>query len=97
MSDESESKERVVLRTLRQALGNILKDTAPAPGQPHPLRESTIQQIRELFGLIAAREAELADQAGVLRNERPYCADEAPNVAVVEFHGRDKAGKPGPH
>ena len=97
MSDDSRSKEQIILSSLRRALGNILKDTAPSPGRPHPLKEGTIQEIRDLFGLIAAREAELADQAGITRNEKPYYADEPQNVSVVEFHGLDQSKKPHSH
>ncbi|MDP2794943.1 MAG: segregation and condensation protein A [Sulfurisoma sp.] len=86
------SKEQRILRVLRKVLANIVKDATPAPGQPHPLQESTIHDIRDLFGLIAEREAELADQAGLDRNEKPYYADEPPSSKVVTLHrpGRDK-------
>ncbi len=91
MSDEASAKERRILRLLRTALGNIIKDTAPQPGMPHPLKESTVEGIRELFALIAEREAELADQAGLGdRNEKPYFADEPQDTAVVTLH---KPGK----
>lgn len=93
MSDERSAKERLILRTLRTVLGNIVKDATPQPGMPHPLQESTIQGIRELFGLIAEREAELADAAGLSRNERPYYADEQQPTSVVTLHKPDKNGK----
>ena len=44
-----------------------------AAGQPHPLKESTIYDIRDLFGLIAEREAGVASLtilANTLRNTR---------------------------
>lgn len=81
------------MRLLRTALGNIIKDTAPQPGMPHPLKESTVEGIRELFGLISEREAELADQAGLAnRNEKPYYVDEPQDTTVVTLHkpGKDK-------
>ena len=90
MNDEASAKERRILRLLRAALGNIVKDTAPRPGMPHPLKESTVESIRELFGLISEREAELADQAGVERKERPHFADEPQDTAVVTLHRPDK-------
>jgi hypothetical protein len=80
------SKEQRILRVLRKVLANIVKDATPAPGQPHPLQESTIHDIRDLFGLIAEREAELAEQAGLNRNEKPYYADEPQNSKVVTLH-----------
>lgn len=94
MSDAHQAKERQILRTLRTVLGNIVKDATPAPGMPHPLTESTVHSIRDLFGLIAAREAELADQAGLNRNEKPYYVDEPQDVAVVNLHRPAKGGKP---
>ena len=94
MSDEGSSKERLILGVLRKVLGNIVKDATPAPGTPHPFRESTIREIRDLFGLIAEREAELAEQAGLNRNEKPYYADEPQNVSVVKLHRPGKTRKP---
>ena len=63
MTDRELSKEQRILRVLRKVLANIVKDATPAPGTPHPLSESTIHDIRDLFGLIAEREAELAAEA----------------------------------
>ena len=83
MNVEALSKEQRILRVLRKVLGNIVKDTAPRPGRPNPLQESTINDIRDLFGLIAEREAELA---GPGRNERPHFADEEPTSKVVQLH-----------
>lgn len=83
MNVEALSKEQRILRVLRKVLGNIVKDTAPRPGRPNPLQESTINDIRDLFGLIAEREAELA---GPGRNERPHFSDEEPPSKVVQLH-----------
>ena len=94
MSDEELSKEQRILRLLRKVLGNIVKDATPAPGMPHPLQESTVHGIRDLFGLIAEREAELATQAGFNRNEKPYYTDEPRNSTVVKLHRPAKAKKP---
>ncbi|MCK7495775.1 MAG: hypothetical protein MZW92_35990 [Comamonadaceae bacterium] len=92
MNDEVLSKERIILRTLRKVLASIVKDATPAPGKPHPFKESTIADIRDLFGLIAEREAELAAQAGLSRNERPYYTDQPRSSSVVTLHtpARDK-------
>jgi hypothetical protein len=90
MSIEGLSKEQRILRVLRKVLANIVKDATPAPGQPHPLQESTIRDIRDLFGLIAEREAELADAAGRTQVERPRFADEPSGANVVRFR---KPGK----
>lgn len=93
MGDEETGKERRILRLLRKVLGDIVKDTAARPGRPNPLQETTIQSIRELFGLISEREAELADQAGVSRHERPHFADEPRETSVVTVHKPNKDKK----
>jgi hypothetical protein len=81
LNDETLSKEQRILRVLRKVLANIVKDATPAPGMPHPFKESTIHDIRDLFGLIAERERELAQAAGL--NEKPYYTDEPPSAKVV--------------
>ncbi len=92
MIDEVLSKEQRVLRVLRKVLANIVKDVTPAPGMPHPLKDSTIRDIRDLFGLIAEREAELAAHAMPDRNEKPFYVDQPPKNNVLKFHpaGKDK-------
>jgi hypothetical protein len=90
VNKENLSKEQRILRALRKVLGNIVKDATPAPGQPHPLKESTIIDIRELFGLISEREAELADLAAPDRNEKPHFADEPKKSNVINIHKQHK-------
>ena len=86
MTDRELSKEQRILRVLRKVLANIVKDATPAPGTPHPLSESTIHDIRDLFGLIAEREAELAAEAGLEINEKPYYTDQPRTSAPVTLH-----------
>ena len=64
MEFEDLSKEQRILRVLRKVLGDIVKETAPRPGVPRALSDDTVAQIRDLFGLIAGREAELAEEGG---------------------------------
>lgn len=80
------TKEQRILRVLRKVLANIVKDATPPPGVPHPLSEGTRNDIRELFGLIAEREAELAAEAGITAKEKPVFADEPRKSATVTFH-----------
>jgi hypothetical protein len=94
LNEEILSKEQRILRVLRKVLGNIVKDATPAPGQPHPLKESTIYDIRDLFGLISEREAELANEATPDRNEKPFYSDEAKKSNVISM---PKSGKKTPH
>ena len=91
---ENLSKEQRILRVLRKVLANIVKDATPAPGEASPLSESTIHDIRDLFGLIAEREKELAEEAGMNRNEKPYYTDEPPNSRVVQLHRPPRKPKP---
>lgn len=86
MSIEGLSKEQRILRVLRKTLGNIVKDAAPRPGRPNPLSEDTIRDIRDLFGLIAERERELADAAGLAARERPHFSDEPQTAHVLKLH-----------
>ena len=85
MSTENLSKEQRVLRVMRKVLASIVKDATPQPGMLHPLSEQTIQDIRECFGLIAAREAELAQEIGLTRNEKPYYPDQEQKNKVVSI------------
>ena len=86
MNEEIFSKEQRILRVLRKVLANIVKDVTPAPGMPHPLQESTVQDIRGLFGLIAEREAELAGEKMPGRSEKPFYVDQPQKNNVLKFH-----------
>lgn len=88
------SKEQRILRVLRKVLANIVKDATPGPGRPSPFQESTIADIRDLFGLISEREAELAEEAGLNRNERPYYTDQPQKSKVVTLVRPPKDKKP---
>lgn len=90
MGIEGLSKEQRILRVLRKVLGNIVKDTAPRPGRPNPLSDDTVRDIRDLFGLIAEREKELAEEAGFTAKERPHFSDEPQAVNVVKLHKAPK-------
>lgn len=98
MTDNSrmkeQSKEQRILCVLRKVLANIVKDTTTPPGMLHPLSEGTRHDIRDLFGLIAEREAELAAEAGLAANERPYFGDEPRKSAVVRLHRSPREQKP---
>ncbi len=92
MTDESK-KEREILMVMRKVLAAVVKDTTPDPGFRHPLSERTIEDIRQCFGLISARERELAEAAGI-PEQRPYFTDEqsAAKVVSIDAIGR-KPGK----
>lgn len=90
MDIEDLSKEQRILRVLRKVLGNIVKETAPRPGVPRALSDDTVADIRDLFGLIAEREAELAREAGLATSARPHFADEPKATHAVKIHRAPK-------
>lgn len=95
MADES-SKERDILRAMRQVLASVIKDTTPEHRSlKHPLSDSTIEDIRQCLALIAARERELADAAGVVV-EKPYYVDEKRAADVVSISRIGRSTKKGP-
>jgi hypothetical protein len=76
-----QNQEQRILSAVRRTLTAIIRDVTPPPGMRHPLREGTIEDLRQCLSLIAARERELADDQG-RRGGRPYYADE-PQTAVA--------------
>lgn len=83
-SPETPSQEERILRSMRLVLTGIIKDTATPPGMRHPLRDQTIEDMRQCLMLISARERELAAEAGRPYALRPYYADESrPQDQVV--------------
>lgn len=85
MSDAELSKEQQIMRAMRKTLTSIVRDTAPRDGNPSPLSESTVENIRMCLGLISSREAELAEALGLARNERPHYSDETPAAQPIQF------------
>lgn len=92
-SREALRKEQQILRVMRKVLANVVKDVTPVGGRVNPLRESTIRDIRECFGLIAARERELAELLGLPPMRPIYPGEANPSSAkVVHLVRPDKAG-----
>ena len=85
MDQQELSKEQQIMRAMRKTLTSIVRDCAPRDGQPSPLAESTVENIRMCLGLISAREAELAEALGLSRNERPHYVDEPSAAEVLQF------------
>ncbi len=87
---EQNSKERQIMMVMRKVLAQIIKDTTPPlRTMKHPLSPQTIEDVRNCLGLIAARERELADEAGI-PVEKPYFSDEKPAAEVVPI---DRIGR----
>ena len=64
-TSKAEASMETLGKTAKSVSDNIVKETAPRPGVPRALSDDTVADIRDLFGLIAEREAELAEEAGV--------------------------------
>jgi hypothetical protein len=86
MPHEEASKEQRILRMIKRVLTDIAKDTSTPPGMKHPLSENTIQGMRDCLALVAAREKELADEAGHGNRARPEFVDEPKKSHVVTLH-----------
>ena len=85
MNSEYLSKEHQIIATMRKVLSSIIRDTTPPPGRPHPLRESTLEDVKHCFALITAREKEIHEEAGKTMELRPRYADEPKKSHVVQF------------
>jgi hypothetical protein len=85
MNTEELSKEQRILRQMRKTLASVVKDSTPLGGRPNPLKESTIQEIKECFGLISERERELAEKLGFSESKPFYSDGEQPNSNVISF------------
>jgi hypothetical protein len=88
MNDETLSKEELILRAVKRVLTRVVKDTATPPGMIHPLKDATIDAIRDCLVLIAEREKELAEAAGRPMGMRPHFIDEPKRQeeVVVPLH-----------
>jgi hypothetical protein len=62
-----------------------VRDTAPRNGNPSPLSEATILNIKDCLMAISGRETELAKLTGRTLEERPHFTDETPNTHAVKI------------
>ena len=85
MSTEFHNKEHQILTTLRKVLSAVARDTAPSPGRPHALKPQTVEDLKQCFLLITAREKEIIEEAGDKMDKRPRYADEPKTSQVVQF------------
>ncbi len=87
MSDQDEkskqlSLEHRILIQVRQVLASVVRDVTPPPGRQSPLSPKTIEDIRDCFALITARERELG---GKQNPDLPVFADDGATTRVVDF------------
>jgi len=85
MSTEFHSKEHQILTTLRKVLSDVVRETTPPPGRPHPLTPQTIDKVKLCFQLITSREKEIIEAEGGEMSKRPRYADEPETSHVVQF------------
>ena len=84
-TENGPSKEQRILLVMRKLLGAIVRETTPSPGMRHILSENTREDIRMCFGLISARERELAKKAGINLDMRPRYSDQPSTSTVVSM------------
>ncbi len=71
MNTEELKKEQRILSQMHKTLSNIVKEVTPAAGNPNPLSNGTIEEIKYCFSVISGREKELAEKLGVNHSEQP--------------------------
>jgi hypothetical protein len=77
--------EQRIMRMMRKTLTSIVRDTAPRDGNPSPLSEDTVLNIKDCLMVISNRETELAQLTGRTLDERPHFTDETPNTHAVKI------------
>ena len=92
--DNKPSKEQRTLLVMRKVLSAIIRETTPNPGMKHVLSDKTREDIRLCFGLIAAREQELAEESGIEVKERPRYPDQPKQSSVISIDALKKTSPP---
>ena len=88
MSDDQMTTERRILMAMRKTLAKVVRDLTPTDAtMRYPLSDDTVEDVKMCFTLIAARERELAQAAGVDVTERPRFIDEPRTTHVVPMPG----------
>lgn len=83
MTAEQFSPEQRILRVMRKVLASVVKDVTPQDGMENPLTARTIEDIRDIFGMISAREKELFEVFGQATGDRPMYPGEKPSAKVI--------------
>ena len=85
--DADLKKELDVLVTLRKVLSGVVREITPDPGMRHPLSDGTLEDVRQGFLLISAREREITELMGKPSLHRPIYKGDTPKTNVVKMHG----------
>ncbi|MBU0593958.1 MAG: Crp/Fnr family transcriptional regulator [Gammaproteobacteria bacterium] len=83
MTAEQFSPEQRILRVMRKVLASVVKDVTPQEGMNNPLTDRTIEDIRDIFGMISTREKELLEAFGQAMGDRPFYPGEQPSAKVI--------------
>ncbi len=78
-------KEQKIMLIMRRVLTSVVREFTPAPGQPYPLSNELVEDIRQCLRLIAAHERELLEARGVDNPDRPFFSDETPATQPLTF------------
>ncbi len=89
-TEEDNLRELKILEVMRKVLSSIVRDTTPPPGMQHPLRNNTIEDIKQCFALITAREKEIHTQNGTDAGLRPRYKGQPATSQVVPFTRPEK-------
>jgi hypothetical protein len=90
MDNKALHDEQRLMRMMRKTLTSIVRDTAPRDGNPSPLTEATVMNIKDCLMVIASRETELARLTGRTLDERPHFTDETPTAHTIKIGGISK-------
>lgn len=92
--DPELSKEHQILVVMRQVLASVIREVTPEPGMRHPLTQKTMEDVKQCFNLIAAREKEINEAAGMPSQHRPRYVDEPAKTNVVTLHRKPSDNTP---
>ena len=85
------SKEKRILMAMRKTLAKVVRDLTPSDSATkYPLSDDTVEDVKVCFDLIASRERELAQEAGLEIKDRPHFTDEPRTTNVVSIQGLKK-------
>ena len=85
MNKEELKKEHIVLTQMHKTLSNIVKEVTPPAGNPNPLSNGTIEEIKYCFAVISGRAKELADKLGIDHANLHHPDSEQPSSSALTF------------
>lgn len=84
--DNAIEKEQRILAAMRKTLSRVVRDITPSSTSlKSPLSKSTTEDIVMCFGLITAREQELAKLIKSTNTQKPHFTDEVKTTQTVSL------------